>query len=532
MKRLQKYLLNGAILSCAAIVIRALSVSFNVYLTSKIGAEGMGLITLIGSVYGLFITLATSGVNLAVTRLVSAGYTEDKFGKADVKSYTSSGITVKNGVIYALIFSLTASVILYVSAENIGVRVLKDLRTVSSLRLLSLTLTPIAVTSALNGYFNGVRRIYKNVITQLCEQLVKMGICAVLLILISEKTVEAICYAVIGAGALSEFISLALSIILYLSDRQIHRKKEDTVLKIRDIRDDLRTDTDFSSVFSLAFPIGVSGYVRAALSTVEHIAIPWGLRKSGIGASSALASYGILHGMVFPLLFFPSAVLGSFSSLLIPELTSSQAKGSHRGIRRIVSSVISLSLLFSLGVSGILISFSYEIGISLYGSAEAGEYIKILAPLIPLMYLDGTVDSMLKGLGEQIYSMRVNILDSLLSVILIVTLLPAYGIQGYVAVIFITELFNASLSIIRLLNVTKIKTPLLVWVVKPLLAALLSTAAARLIFDKFLPILPLGRPLMLCEIAVSSLLYIIIILLFGKIRHRRIMTPFMPDIVS
>ena len=47
------------------------------------------------------------------------------------------------------------------------------------------------------------------------------------------------------------------------------------------------------------------------------------------------------------------------------------------------------------------------------------EYIKLLAPLIPLMYLDGSVDSMLKGLGQQVYSMRVNILDSLLSVVLI-----------------------------------------------------------------------------------------------------------------
>lgn len=520
MKRLQKYLLNGAILSCASILIRGVSVSFNVYLTSRIGAEGMGLITLIGSVYGLFITLATSGINLAVTRLISAGYTEDNWGKAEKNSYTSSGKTVRNAISYALIFSLTASVILYVSAENIGSKILGDIRCIPSLKLLSFTLTPIAVSSALNGYFNGVRRVYKNVLTQLCEQFVKIGLCALFLIYISPKSVESVCYAIIGAGALSEGLSLILSAILYLTDRKYHKNKA-TVSKFCDTSERMPKSNDFASVFSLAFPVAVSSYIRAALSTVEHIAIPWGLRKSGIGASASLSSYGILHGMVFPLIFFPSAVLGSFSSLLVPELTSSQSKGSESGIRRIVSSVISVSLLFSLGVSGILIAFSYEIGITLYGSCEAGEYIKILSPLIPLMYLDGTVDSMLKGLGEQIYSMRVNIADSLISVLLIVTLLPAYGIRGYVAVIFITELFNASFSILRLLKVTGISTPVVKWIIKPLLAVLLSTAAARFVLCNSLLNSTLSKSTLTVEIAFSSLLYIIVIFALDRIKLKR-----------
>ena len=68
------------------------------------------------------------------------------------------------------------------------------------------------------------------------------------------------------------------------------------------------------------------------------------------------------------------------------------------------------------------------------------------------------VDCMLKGLGEQLYCMRVNIVDSLISIILIFTLLPMYGIRGYVAVIFITELINTSFSILKLINITNIKS--------------------------------------------------------------------------
>ena len=147
MKKVQKYFLNGLIIALSSVLLRSLGITFNAYITSKIGAEGMGLFTLIGSVYGFAITLATSGINLAVVRLISASCGDG----APENSSTSTHQIMKNAICYALIFSLTASVILYVSAENIGVRVLKDIRTVSSLRLLSLTLTPIAVTSALNG---------------------------------------------------------------------------------------------------------------------------------------------------------------------------------------------------------------------------------------------------------------------------------------------------------------------------------------------------------------------------------------------
>lgn len=238
-----------------------------------------------------------------------------------------------------------------------------------------------------------------------------------------------------------------------------------------------------TKIIPIALPLGVSAYVRSALVTIEHLCIPWGLKKSGLNSSMALSSYGVLQGMVIPILLFPSCVLGSFSSLLVPELSSSLAQGDNARIRRIVSRVFSTSLIFAVGVSGIFIAYSYEIGAFLYGNNEAGEYIKLLAPLIPLMYLDNSVDCMLKGLGKQVYSMRVNIVDSLISVILIIVLLPIYGIKGYVAVIFITELINTSFSILKLISITDIKTPIFKWVVIPLICIIGATFVSRLMFN-------------------------------------------------
>ena len=495
--------------------MRTVAVSFNVYVSSKIGSEGMGLLTLTAGIYGFAITFATSGINMAVVRLVSACLPYDYTSKFDKRSDMCVKRIMKNALFYCLAFSVTASIILFISSENIGKYLLGDTRVVPSLRLMSFSLVPISISSALNGYFCAVRRVYKNVIVQFCEQGAKIGVVTALLITIAPNGLEYACIAVVAGGALSEGVCVIVSAILYFFDRRLHKGKkskntEDVFKKgcfLVGCKRSLEIKSEETKVIPIALPVGISAYVRSALSTIEHLAIPWGLKQSGLNASHSLSSYGVLHGMVFPILLFPSAVLGAFSSLLVPELSSSMAQNDTKRIKRIVSRVFNMSLIFAMGVSGIFICFSYEIGAFIYGNYEAGEYIRLLAPLIPLMYLDGSVDAMLKGLGEQVYSMRVNILDSLISVILIITLLPIFGIKGYVAVIFITELINTSFSILKLLNITKIKTPIFKWVIVPLICVVCATIISRLLFSF---ILIEGKALIIIQILTTSIIYILI----------------------
>ncbi len=68
------------------------------------------------------------------------------------------------------------------------------------------------------------------------------------------------------------------------------------------------------------------------------------------------------------------------------------------------------------------------------------------------MYIDAVTDGMLKGLDLQMYSMKYNIIDSALSVVLLLVLLPRFGISGYLAVIYTSEILNTALSIRRLIK--------------------------------------------------------------------------------
>ncbi|MBR3865964.1 MAG: polysaccharide biosynthesis C-terminal domain-containing protein, partial [Clostridia bacterium] len=91
-----------------------------------------------------------------------------------------------------------------------------------------------------------------------------------------------------------------------------------------------------------------------------------------------------------------------------------------------------------------------QIGRLLYPDSKAAFYIRLLAPIIPVSYVDMTTDGILKGLGLQLDSMRFNIIEAAVCLSMVLVLVPIWGVWGYVAMIFTGEILNFGLSINRL----------------------------------------------------------------------------------
>ena len=199
-----------------------------------------------------------------------------------------------------------------------------------------------------------------------------------------------------------------------------------------------------------ALPLAVSSYARSALSTLEHLLVPRGFRKSGLSADAALAGYGVIQGMAMPVIAFPACLLSSLAENVIPELTGAQVRGKTEAIRREVRALILASLAFASLTAAALFAAAPAVSAALYGSAEAAGYIRALCPLIPVMYTDTVVDGCLKGLGQQVWSMGINILDAALGVALVYALLPIGALDAYIGIIYFNECLNLALSAARL----------------------------------------------------------------------------------
>ncbi len=489
--------------------MRSVSVAFNVYVTNRVGAEGMGILSLVGSAYGFAVTFATSGISLSVTRLCAETVMAD--GVSRPRKKLSNVISVS--AFYALLLGGIAGAALYFGADFIGGSLLSDERCIPSLRVYAATLPLTAILSVTSGYFSACRRVSKNAATQILGQGVRIFITVAALFILTpeEYGLEGSLIAVSLGGAVSETVSFVVSALLYIIDRNRHfqRDKKDcvppSVKKYHgtELSADTRTKTA-KSLVSSASPVMAAASVRSGLVTLEHILIPKGLLKSGASYSAALASYGTLHGCVMPVILFPYAVLGSFTSLIIPELSLSRANGQNGRIRHIGRLVFRSTLIFAVGVSGIMMLFSRELGLLLYDSREAGDFIRILAPVIPVMYLDTAVDSMLKGLGQQLYCMKVNIFDAALSAFLVWVLVPVFGVSGYAAVIIIAEVVNASLSIWKLLSVTGIEPNIVGWLIKPLSASVLSCTAIKFLLGNIRRLYGIETPLGVTFLIIAS----------------------------
>ena len=220
MNRAKKYLFNAVLLSLITIIIRGVTVSFNAYVTQKIGSEAIGLFTLVMSVYTLAVTLATSGVNLSAVRLTAERLAIcEKNGLCEKALRHALRSEMAGCIKYSLFFGVLASLLLYILADIIGIHLLCDERTIPSLKVLSFALAPISLSSALAGYFTGLRKIYKNAVISIGEQLTKITVTAAALIVIAPKGIEYACLAVVGGSAVSEGASLLLSFILYILDK-------------------------------------------------------------------------------------------------------------------------------------------------------------------------------------------------------------------------------------------------------------------------------------------------------------------------
>lgn len=466
MKNTGKFILDGLILSAVSLLLRSAGVFFNAYVSGKTGAAGTGLLTLVGSVYGPALTLSTAGVNLAVSRIAAEELCGN--GACGVRQ------VVRNAVCYAILVSTSVGVLLLMLSGYIATEWLGDADAAGLLRLLALGLPLQSLSSAMSGYFTAVRRVAANAAVTVIGETVKTAVTLSVLSGSIGKDSRDCLLAVLLCSFASDGLSCILHVILCRIDRRrlgYGGERHGGIMK---------------RILSVTVPVSVSSFLRSGLVALEHILIPMGLVKKGVSHAEAMAAYGVLGGMAMPIIMFPASFLYSFTGLLIPEFAEANGCGDINTVRETAEKTVKAVLGFSIGAAAIIMGFSYDLGMAVYGSAYAGRCIKVLAPLIPIMYLDTAVDSALKGIGEQVYTMKVNIADALLSVIAVWLLVPILGLDGYIAVIFISEIFNFTLSIRRLSAVTGMRTDFVKGALFPLISAALSVGASLFTVRKLL----------------------------------------------
>lgn len=491
MRSTKDFIKDGMMLTLTSLILRTAGVFFSARLSIIAGNSVMGLYTQIMTVYSFAITASAAGINLGAMRIISECY-----GSGEHDKFSSA---MRSCVIYCLKSGLSVAAIMFFGASFLGNTVLRDARTVISLKALSVALPFIALSNALHGYFNGIKQISKSAFTSLFEQFVRIASTLIVLDIFKSERAEILCLVLVICNASSEALSCFLLSAFYFSSKKCFPKQSKVASYLN------------KRFIGITVPIAISSLIRSALTTTEHILIPIGLRSSGLDTDSALAEYGIVSGMVLPILLYPMALLSSFASITIAELSARVSAGdSKEAIRKTVTKGLSFALIYGIGCSSIIGCFSKQLGYAIYRSAEAGVFIRIMAPLIFFMYLDHISDGMLKGLDKQNYVMKVNIFDAALSVLFAIILIPRFGIYGFIASLYICECLNCFFSFGRIFIMISPKINIFIGIIIPTAASLLSAHLGNQLSTNGIPFVPL--------MIAAVMIYVLLLKITGSLK--------------
>lgn len=420
---------NALLLTGVNLALRLVSTCFQVYLSGKIGAAGIGLLQLLLSVGGLALTAGMAGIRTATMYL-----TAEEIGKRRPENvrWVLSGCMV-----YSLLCSGAVAVLLLVFAPSVARVWIGEPAVVGSVRMFAFFLPVNCLCGVMVGYFTAANRISTLAAVEVAEQACSMGLTVSLLQFWARGEVIRSCAAVVMGGGLSACFTLVCLVIL--------RQRENAPTGVRiSVR---------KRLLGTAVPLALADDLKSGISTAENLMVPKRLALCNkIG--DPLAAFGMVCGMVFPVLMFPVAILFGLAELLIPEMARCAAAGSEKRIRYLAKRSLHLALLYGCVFCGILYLLSEELCLGLYKNADAGFYLRRFALLAPMLYCDAITDAMIKGLGQQTACVRYNILTSSMDVALLFVLLPVYGMEGYFFSFLVTHLINFGLSLRRLLKLT------------------------------------------------------------------------------
>lgn len=409
------------LLTLSGLALRGLGVLFQALLAARIGAAGMGVLQLILTVGGFAGTLGAAGIRVAALQLTAGAWgRRDRAGLAG---------TVFACLRYGFFASAAVGLGLCLLAEPIAALLLRDGRAVPALRLLGLLLPLPILSGVLRSVFTACGRVRELVAVELAERLLSVG--ATLALLTAAGTDPArLCAAVVVGSYGASAVSLAV-LFLRLA-RTLPRRR------------------GRPPVAGTALPLGANDALRSGLGAVEQFLIPYGLEQSG-SRQTALAAYGTISGMVFPLLWFPAEILFALNELMVSETARLLARGDRQRLLALVRKSLALTAAYALGIGTLLWLGGGLLGRGLFHSAQAGRCLRIFAPMVLFLYPDAVVDGLQKGLGQQLHLVRYNSFTNVIDVLGLWLLLPRFGLWGYVFTYCLSHLVNFFLSLRRLL---------------------------------------------------------------------------------
>lgn len=445
------------ILTAAGFAARILGMYNRIYLANLISNAELGRYQLIFPVFMLCMAISSTGIQVALSKMVAA------FHASGRKKETQLAVVM--AMVWSLVLACACSGFLFVFSDWIAIHILKESACGPYLRIMAFALPFAALHTCVSGYFYGCRKAGVPAAAQLLEQIARVGCIYGLSVIIYGTHPADASIAVYGLVA-GETVSCVLTIVCYKAD--MHRWQRDASMAAHMV------SRIFHQLWQYAGLLTMNRVSVTLLQSAEMILIPLMLTRYCGDSVQALELFGVMTGIVMPIIAFPNTVTNALSTMLLPTVSEAEAVHNYRAIADTFEKSIRYCLMMGIFVSLMFAVYGEQIGLLLFDDANAGYYIRMFAILCPLMYIQSLLASTLNGFGKMNETLMHHVIASGIRIAGILLLIPRMGIAGYMIGIFISNVIVTAIAAFRMHQLADVRLSMVKCLLVPACAAVLS----------------------------------------------------------
>ncbi len=378
-------------LTLANAYTRALGFVLRLLSARLMGAEAMGVMELSSSAIMLAVTPVTAGIPTAMSRLTARP-------DADQQAVLCAGLSLVRRMSLLLIPAM-----LFLSPAMAWL--LGDWRTLPSILTSAPAILLLGICAVYSGWFYGRSDTKTPALSECAEQTVRCLLSIGLLLWLSGRSVAL-------TAALPGLAEIAAGVVVWIIYRcfspSLSGSHADPALR--------------SQLLHLSAPTTASRLCQTAMRALNAVLLPVCLRRSGLTQAAATAQFGLLNGMVMPLLMLPGIVTGAICMVAAPAV-SRQENNPFR-LRCTTRRLLLWSTAVGIAAGLMLFLGADVISTRLYSEPALAPLLRLMSPATLLMSLQQVQFGLISGLGLQRKALTATIVTSVISLLLTALLCP------------------------------------------------------------------------------------------------------------
>ncbi len=363
----KKVFFSGVLLlSLSTVLVKILGLVYKIPMLSYLGSEGMGYFHSAYELYALFCIIATAGLPVALSVLISEALAK---GETDsVKRIYRAAMTV------FLAVGLLGTLAMIVFADRFCAWIKSD-HAYSCVISIAPTLFFVCVSSAVRGYFQGHQRMLPTALSQLIEAIGKLAFG----LLFAHTSLErgATTPQVAAAAGWGLTLGSALATLYLLIEKA----------RFKAPQGDFATSVTYRSVWRrlarLAVPMTLGASLVSLTKLIDMAMILRRLQAIGYSESLANEAYGSYTTLALSVYGLLPTLLNSVFLPLVPMLTSAIASGDRTKQTQMVETSYRLTAFFALPASLAISAFAHPVLSILFGGEV--EAVAVAAPLLSML---------------------------------------------------------------------------------------------------------------------------------------------------